>query len=449
MYETLKPVEISEYYINMIKNKISKYMYNRYFKPLFDVIKDKSSVINSKTTALEQALKSGRVYYEDNTFKSVNNFSNAVAKELETLGAKYRYGAYVLERYRLPFEIEQIISKIAMEQAIKQALINGTLAKLVTEIDIIPVKLGLEAAAEKMFKKLVLDMQDSIKAHKVPVIQRTYDFSSIKVSKKKQNEIKDYWEQVNKDLQKYKKDGTLPEWSNPPKNEDKSSDDGENSNNPPKVKDDELLDKLNKLAKENAPKIQIDDINLDAKTKKIAEDYVYNLEFYVKNWSIKDINIMRKDVLEMVNKGKRISDIKQYFEKRWKIAENKAKFLANNESRLASSVIKATELQDAGVSHFKWLRSSSKEKRKLHKEYYNKIFAFDNPPIIVEKTGQRGLPMQTYNCKCNFTGVITKEYWNNVGEKMNAQENIFTALNKAFNSRRGQKRKRWKYRRFE
>ena len=50
---------------------------------------------------------------------------------------------------------------------------------------------------------------------------------------------------------------------------------------------------------------------------------------------------------------------------------------------------------------------------KLHKKLNNQIFRFDDPPIIYldEKRGisQKGLPGETYNCRCSMVPVISKD----------------------------------------
>ena len=188
--------------------------------------------------------------------------------------------------------------------------------------------------------------------------------------------------------------------------------------------------------------VQIDDVQLDERSKKIAEDYTYNMKYWVKKWEAKNIVKMREDVLNMVQEGARVPTIEAYFMKRWKIARDKAHFLAVNESHLAASVIKATQYQMAGCTQFKWGRSSSKEKRILHEEYYGEVFDFVNPPIIDEKLGITGLPRQIWNCKCHILPVVPDIQ--TIKKVRNAKRNIFE---KIFNSKQCDNYT-WRYRRF-
>lgn len=187
-------------------------------------------------------------------------------------------------------------------------------------------------------------------------------------------------------------------------------------------------------------------IELDVNLKKIADDYTYNMQYWVKKWEEKNIVKMRQDVLKMTQEGVRVPKLQEYFEKRWKVAKDKAHFLAVNESHLAGSVIKATQYQQIGCKEFVWSRSSSREKRKLHEEYYGKVFRFDEPPVIDEKLGIKGLPRQIWNCKCHMLPVLPEI--RTIGKVINAKRNIFKkAFNKIKNSKQCNNNS-WRYRRF-
>ncbi len=81
-----------------------------------------------------------------------------------------------------------------------------------------------------------------------------------------------------------------------------------------------------------------------------------------------------------------------------------------------------------GFTHFQWDRSSSKEKRKLHEEYYGKVFAYNNPPLIDKDLNITGLPRQIWNCKCHIRPVINRSFFENSRKIQNAKRNIFKKL---------------------
>ena len=386
MTDSFKPVHINEYFLKQIATGLKKEIYDSLFKQIFAVLNDKT-IYNDKKTLIN-AIRSGRIYYENGAFRSSKPFSNAVADELEKIGAKFKYGAYYIERATLPLELENTLALVAARETAKVAALNGLLVKLSEFIgQESAVRLFVSKAVDRMYSKLIKDLEETTQdGGKVPII--------------------------------------------------------------------ELV-----RTKEQA--------------KKVTEDYIHNMDYWVKKWKEKEIVKMRQDVANMVKDGARTETIKKYFMNRWGIAERKAEFLARNESGIAGSVIKATHYQDMGCTHFKWLRSTSKEKRELHLEYAKEtgnqygiagtnIFAFDNPPIIEQiqvgdgKTarwipkpdGQKGLPQQTYNCECNLVGIKNPQYYINRRKIENAKRNIFTKIKYAIQNRKQRNNYAWRYRRF-
>ena len=79
----------------------------------------------------------------------------------------------------------------------------------------------------------------------------------------------------------------------------------------------------------------------------------------------------------------------------------KAKFLAQNETSIMLAEYKRVTYQEMGFDKFIWRTITDGRERELHKELNGKIFRYDAPPVIDERTGQRGLPGETYNCRCD------------------------------------------------
>lgn len=367
--ETLKPVEVSEFYIDRVSGGMRRYFWENIFAQIFLILQDTNAVINSKEELIN-AIKTGRIYYDKGAFRG--KFNNRISTMLEEMGAWYRNGAYYIERSLIPVEYAQTIGIVEAQTALKLAALN----KYLLNLDNTDIRLEkyIEGAVEGMFKKLSVELYESAKDKNVPVISLGYVTPEIQIPRTTAKSIEKYWKDIEKQKQDIKRSG---------KSKDEIS---------------EEVNRLSKEAFENAPKLEIDGIKLSKESQKIAEDYVYNMQYWVKNWEVKNIAKMRKDITQMVQDGARVPTIREYFEKRWKIAKDKAHFLAVNESHLASSVIKATHYQNMGFTHFKWGRSASKEKRLLHEEYYGKVFSYSNPPIIDEKLGIKGLPRQIWNC---------------------------------------------------
>lgn len=92
------------------------------------------------------------------------------------------------------------------------------------------------------------------------------------------------------------------------------------------------------------------------------------------------------------------------------VAERRADLIAVDQVRKATAALNDAKLRRLGVKKFRWVHSGGgKEPRPLHKAYNGQIFDLDDPPIIDEKTGERGLPGQLINCRCTMAPVLEFE----------------------------------------
>lgn len=425
--ETLRPVEVSEYYINRVTSGMSKYFWDNIFKKIFEILKNKT-VQNSKDDVIN-ALKSGRIWYENGAFRG--KFNNSISKTLEEMGAKFRNGAFFIDINLLSYDLSHTIAFVNAQNLAKANVILDYLKGLSLVLPSLQLKDYIEPAVEGMYKNLEMELIKSAQEKKVPVIELGIVQPKIKLPKTQTKNIESYWKEYDDKAKKLQQSIV------------KTTRKGEDAS----PLREELKD-LHKDAFENAPQldITIDNIELDAQSKKIAEDYTHNMQFWVKKWEVKNIIKMRDDVLKMIQEGARVPRIEEYFEKRWKIAKDKAHFLAVNESHLAASVIKATQYQMLGSPGYKWGRSSSKEKRKLHEHYYGKYFTWDEKPILDEDLGIRGYPRQIWNCKCHMLVVVPtlEQLIEKRNEVKNAKRNIFTKIK---NSKQ-RNNNSWRYRRF-
>lgn len=442
-----KPVEIRKEYINAITKGMTSYFWERMFKPMFSILEG-NNTINSKNDLI-QAINSGKIYYENGAFKTDGTFSNVVAAELENLGAKFKYGAYYISQAALTPEISHAISFITAREAIKIAALNRLLAGLENSVDDVPLEPFIENTVNIAFRQLEKDIIKSAVEKKIPVVQLGIAQPKIKVSKDKAKEIEAYWQDKEETADKLHK-----KWAKANEELDKAKQTkgiSAQDYNKAVEKEEKASKELAQHQQEkyaNAPNLDIetDNIEINYQSKKIAEDYVYNMKYWVKNWEVNNIIKMRQDISEMVSKGARVPTIQKYIEKRWKIASKKAAFLAENESNLVASVIKSARYQEMGSTQFKWGRSSSKEKRKLHKEYYGKIFEYTNPPIIDERLGIKGLPRQIWNCKCHLIPVLPDS--DRITRIINAKRNIFTKIKYKIKNSLQRNNSAWRYRRF-
>lgn len=92
------------------------------------------------------------------------------------------------------------------------------------------------------------------------------------------------------------------------------------------------------------------------------------------------------------------------------VAERRADLIATDQVRKATAALNDAKLRRLGVKKFRWIHSGGgKEPRKLHLKYNGMIFDLDDPPVIDERTGERGLPGQLINCRCTMAPVLEFE----------------------------------------
>jgi hypothetical protein len=460
--KAFKPVSIKKSGLNRISKGLQQSLWDSFYKALFDVVKNNS--VYNDVNILVNAIRSGKIYYIDGAFRTDKTFSNVEALELERLGAKFCKGSYYIDKTSLPFAINEAITFVySKHQAIFDKL-DLTLANLALNLSKdTETQLYIKYAVESVFKTLQQDLIISMADKSIPLIDISRkgveqplivsSFDKVDEYYKKTEEqakrLHNIWlEKVEKakDLRtKYKdfgkgKKGGLeePPKEEPPKSKDDLKKELEKADKEKEKARKDLQDFRDKQAKEAPSLLPEGEAPKDvlSRADKIAQDYTYNMDYWVKNFKAKEISKMREDILKMRKRGERVETVEKYLQDRWKVGKNKAKFLARNECGLASTVLKATYYQEMGCTHYFWLRTHSDEKRPLHlelaKEENNQygiagknIFSFDNNPIIDEKTGQRGLPQTIYNCGCNFAPIKNIDYYINRKKIENAKRNIF------------------------
>lgn len=162
-----------------------------------------------------------------------------------------------------------------------------------------------------------------------------------------------------------------------------------------------IMSDLQKRVYANAKKHKIELITPkidDFRANEIVKNYTNNLDFWIKDWTEQEIVQMREVVGQMSIEGKSVKSLEEYLIKQFGVSQTKARFLARNETAIATTSYLVSKYQSEGFTKFKWHTTLDGRERELHKELNNQIFRFDNPPIIDQRTGERGLPGETYNC---------------------------------------------------
>lgn len=139
-------------------------------------------------------------------------------------------------------------------------------------------------------------------------------------------------------------------------------------------------------------------------SQNIINDYTNNLNIGIVDWSPKRIERLRGVIEKNILSGYNRLELIDQIETEYGVDRNKAKFLARQETTLLTSTVRDSRYQGAGIRKFMWMATGGKQgdgrTRSLHRLHHGKIYFYSSPPIIDERTGERGTPGKAYGCRC-------------------------------------------------
>ena len=118
------------------------------------------------------------------------------------------------------------------------------------------------------------------------------------------------------------------------------------------------------------------------------------------------------DVMRSITTGNGLADLEPALAKQNVKVKNWASNVAKDQTRKVYANINKVRMQQVGIKKFMWLHSGGSNKpRKYHMDrapggLNGGIFSFDDPPVIDERTGERGIPGQLPYCGCTASPII-------------------------------------------
>lgn len=134
--------------------------------------------------------------------------------------------------------------------------------------------------------------------------------------------------------------------------------------------------------------------------ERLAKEYSTNMDLWIRRFSRSMILELREKVEDNAQQGYRFDRLISGIRDRYSVTENKARFLARQETALFMSQYRRERFSEAGVQRYKWSTSRDERVRTSHKGLNGKIFRYDDPPIVDPATGRRANPGQDFNCRC-------------------------------------------------
>jgi SPP1 gp7 family putative phage head morphogenesis protein len=112
-------------------------------------------------------------------------------------------------------------------------------------------------------------------------------------------------------------------------------------------------------------------------------------------------------VMRSITTGNGMQDLVPYLQKHKGITLRRARMIAQDQTKKSFSYLSKARMEASGVLQYEWLHTSgSRHPRKLHIAMNGHIYRYDDPPVIDEKTGERGIPGQAINCACRMRPIL-------------------------------------------
>lgn len=135
----------------------------------------------------------------------------------------------------------------------------------------------------------------------------------------------------------------------------------------------------------------------------IADEYADNLDKYVKKFTAKEVGRLREMVQQNVYSGNRYENLIKSIQDSFEVSENKAKFLARQETHLLATKIKEVRAVSSGSPGYIWKCVAGSPKHPVrpdHKLLDGQYIPWNDMPVVDRKTGRKAHAGEDYNCRC-------------------------------------------------
>jgi SPP1 gp7 family putative phage head morphogenesis protein len=112
-------------------------------------------------------------------------------------------------------------------------------------------------------------------------------------------------------------------------------------------------------------------------------------------------------VFRAIQTGDGLADIVPKLAEVEGVTMRRARNIALDQTRKTYNAINRERMKAVGVKKFEWIHSGGgQHPRELHMQMDGKVYAFDDLPVIDERTGERGIPGQAVNCRCTMRPIV-------------------------------------------
>ncbi len=173
------------------------------------------------------------------------------------------------------------------------------------------------------------------------------------------------------------------------------------------------ISKTDRQLRQSVKKVSVVPVLSEKDQKRLADEWENNLRLFIKDFAAEEIPKFRQMIKQAGLSGTRHKDLLQAIRQSYGVTENKAKFLARQETSLMMTKFKELRYTEAGIQEYRWrcvAGSGNHPVRPSHKILDGKIFSWNDPPITTPsgEPTRRNNPGQDYNCRCFAIPILRK-----------------------------------------
>ena len=165
---------------------------------------------------------------------------------------------------------------------------------------------------------------------------------------------------------------------------------------------DRAIFKADEDFQENVKNVTVE-VELNEKEKEhLSKEWEENLDLDIKGWEQDHIKQLRQEIKKAYFAGDRYGSLVKTIQDNYGVSENKARFLARQETKLLVSNYVQGQYQNNGFPEYVWqcVRGGGEHPvRPYHKALDGTVQSWDSPPVV-DKYGNRKHPGQDYGCRC-------------------------------------------------
>lgn len=147
---------------------------------------------------------------------------------------------------------------------------------------------------------------------------------------------------------------------------------------------------------------------IDGRIKEIVKAATVENIGLIKSIPTQYFQKLQGDVMRAITQGAGTQQILDSVRNTGQVTERRAALIARDQTSKSTTALNAARMDALNIEEFEWLHSAGgREPRPLHLNVLNgRIFKVKDPPVIDERTGEKGLPGQAINCRCRMIPVL-------------------------------------------